>query len=267
MSSQLSRRELLRLGGIGIVSSALLAACSKSESTSDNAIASIGTTPQTTALPKAEVSDVVLLRTAASLEFSAIDTYTTLLDGGNFSGDFASAEAVARRFRDDHVANAEAINLLILDHGGERYECANTRFNSLVVNPTIELIASPENPDVALDTVTLAHAIETVSAQMYQGFVGQFSEPKLRGETIHIGQTSARRVVILAQLLNPGLGGVERSADPATGISKAAAVPSAFGGLAIIRVPFGPPNEDGAKTSITMETPSLNALIYEFVSC
>lgn len=266
-SSQLSRRELLRLSGIGIISGALLAACSKNELTSDNAIASIGTTPPTTALPTAVVSDVVLLRTAASLEYSAIDMYTALLDAGYFSGDFAPAAAIARRFRDDHVANAAATNSLILKQGGEIYECANTRFNSLVIKPAIELIATSENPDVALDSVTLAHAIETVSAQMHQGFVGLLTDSKLRGESIHIGQANARRAVVLAQLLNPGLSGVEAFSDPATGISKVAAVPSAFGGLAILRVPFGPPNEEGAKTSITMETPSLNALTYEFVSC
>lgn len=267
MSSQLSRRDLLRVGGIGIISGALLAACSKNELTSDNAIASIGTTPPTTGLPIAEISDVVLLRTAASLEYSAIDMYTILLDAGYFSGDFAPASALAQRFRDDHVANAANINSLIPKHGGEVYECANTRFNSLVIKPAIDLIATSENPDVALDSVTLAHAIETVSSQMHQGFVGQFSDSKLRGESIHIGQGNARRVVLLAQLLNPGLSGVEPSSDPATGISKVVAVPTAFGGLAILRVQFGPPNSEGAKTSITMETPSLNALTYEFVSC
>lgn len=267
VSSQLSRRDLLRLGGIGIISGALLAACGKNEPTSDNAIASIGTTPPTTALPKVAVSDVVLLRTAASFEYTAIDMYTTLLDAGYFSGDFAPASALARRFRDDHVANAAAINSLILKYGGKVHECANIRFNSLVIKPAIDLMATPENPDVALDAVTLAHAIETVSTQMYQGFVGLFSDSKLRGESIHIGQGNARHVVILAQLLNPGLSGVESSSDPATGISKVAAVPSAFGGLAILRVPVGPPNGEGAKTSITMETPSLNALTYEFVTC
>ncbi len=267
MSSQFSRRELFRLGGIGAISTALLAACSKNENTADNAIASIGTIPPTTALPAVAISDVVLLRTAASLEYSAIEMYTTLLDAGYFSGDYASATAIAMRFRDEHVAHAASTNSLVLKLGGQAYECANSRFNSLAIKPAIDLIATPKNPDAALDSVTLAHAIESVCAQMQQGFVGMYSDPLLRGEAIHIGQKNARHAVVLAQLLNPGLSGVEPSTDPVAGISNVVAVPSAFGGLAILRAQFGMPNAEGAKTSITMETPSLNALAYEFVSC
>lgn len=265
--SELSRRDLFRLGRIGLISATLLAACSKSDLTTDNAIASIGTTPPSSSLPKVDVTDVILLRTAVSVEYSAIDMYTAAIDAGYFSGDFASAAEIARRFRDDHLAHAEKLNSLVVTLGGTAFECANSRINSLIIEPALDLITAPENPDVALDAVTLAHAIETVSAQMYQGFVGLFSDPKLRGEAIHIGQNSVRHAVILAQLINPGLSGVEPSADPTTGIAKVVAVPSAFGNLAILRVPFGPPNADGVKTTITMETPSLNALTYEFVSC
>lgn len=265
--SELSRRDLLRLGGIGLISATLLAACSKNDLTSDNGIASIGTTPPSSSLPKVDVTDVILLRTAASVEYSAIDMYTAAIDAGYFSGDFASTAEIARRFRDDHLAHAEKINSLVVTLGGTAFECANSRINSLIIEPALDLIKAPENPDVALDAVTLAHAIETVSAQMYQGFVGQFSDPKLRGEAIHVGQNNVRHAVILAQIINPGLSGVEPFADPVTGIAKVVAVPSAFGNLAILRVPFGPPNADGVKTSITMETPSLNALTYEFVSC
>ncbi|MEO5975310.1 MAG: ferritin-like domain-containing protein [Ilumatobacteraceae bacterium] len=267
MSSQLSRRDLFRLGGIGIISTTLLAACSKNNGTSDNAIASIGTIPPNTSLPTAEVTDVVLLRTAASLEYAAIDLYSTLLDAGYLSGDFAAVAAIARRFRDDHAAHAASSNSLVLKLGGQAFECANSRFTSLAITPAIALISTPENPDVALDAVTLAHAIETVCAQMQQGFVGLYSDPVLRGAAINVGQNNARHAVILAQMLNPGLSGVEPSTEPATGVSKVFAVPSAFGGLAIVRVPLGPPNAEGVKTSITMETPSLNALTYEFVSC
>ena len=265
--TELSRRDLFRLGGVGLISATLLAACSKNDLTADNAIASIGTIPPDSSLPKVDVTDVVLLRTAVSVEYNAIDMYTAAIDGGYFSGDFASTAAIAKRFRDDHMAHAEKLNSLVVTLGGTAFECANSRINSLIIKPALDLIMAPDNPDVALDTVTLAHAFESVSAQMYQGFVGMFSDPKLRGEAIHIGQNNVRHAVILAQLINPGLSGVEPSADPATGVAKVVAVPSAFGNLAILRVPFGPPNADGVKTSITLETPSLNALTYDFVSC
>lgn len=265
--SQLSRRDLFRLGGIGLISTTWLTACSKNDLTADTAIASIGTIPPSSSFPEVEVTDVVLLRTAASVEYNAIDMYTTAIDAGYFSDDFAATAEIAKRFRDDHLAHAVAINSLVVTLGGSAYECANTRINSLAIKPAFDLITTTDNPDVALDSVTLAYAIETLSAQMYQGFVGSLAEPKLRGEAIHIGQNDVRHAVILAQVLNPGLSGVEPSAEPTTGISKVVAVPSAFGGLAILRVSFGPPNAEGVKTSITMETPSLNSLAYEFVSC
>lgn len=266
--SHLSRRDLFRLGGIGLISTTLLAACSTQKGLiSSDAIASIGTVPPTSALPAVEVTDVVLLRTAASVEYNAIDMYTTAIDAGYFSGDFASTADIAKRFRDDHIAHAASINSRVVALGGAAYECANSRINSLAIKPAFDLITATDNPDVALDSVTLAHAIETVSAQMYQGFVGLFSDPVLRGETIHLGQNNVRHAVILAQILNPGLSGVEPSTEPSTGVSKIVAVPSAFGGLAILRVPFGPPNADGVKSTIIMETPSLNAMTYEFVSC
>ena len=73
--------------------------------------------------------------------------------------------------------------------------------------------------------------------------------------------------MVLAQILNPGLGAVGPKVDAATGAASIAAVPSAFGGLASIKVSFGPANSEGVKAPLTMETPSLNGLVYEFVTC
>lgn len=266
--SQLSRRELLRLGGIGLVATSFLAACGAQKGlVSDKAIASIGTVPPVPALAEVDITDIVLLRTAASLEYNAIDTYTAALDSGLFTGDFAMAAQIAKRFRDDHREHAKAINSLVVTLGGKAHECANARINSLYLKPAFDLITTEGNPDTALDTVTLAHAVENLAAQMYQGFVGLLSDPKLRGDAIRIGQSDARHAVILAQTINPGLSGVGPSAEPTTGTPNVLAVPTAFGSLANLRVSFGPPNADGVKTTISMETPSLNAMVYEFVAC
>lgn len=81
--NQLSRRELLRLSSFSLASGLVLAACGKQSGViDDGAIARLGDTPSTTALPEAEITDEVLLRTAASLEYNAIDTYTAALDLG-----------------------------------------------------------------------------------------------------------------------------------------------------------------------------------------
>lgn len=266
--SKLSRRELLRLGGLGLISTSLLAACGTEKgAVSDKAIASIGVVPPTSALAEAKATDAVLLRTAASLEYNAIDYYTAALGDGLFSGDFAIAADIAKRFRDDHQANATALNSLVVTLDGHAYECANARIDSLYIKPAFDLITTAGNPDVARDSVALAHVIENLTAQMYQELVGLLSVPKLRGDAIRVGQGGARRAVILAQILNPGLSGVAPPAEAVTESSNVVAIPSVFGSLGLLRAQFGPPNADGVKTTVAMETPSLNAFIYEFVVC
>ena len=45
-------------------------------------------------------NDIVLLRTAASLEYNAIDTYDAAIGLGVFNGAFMPAGAIAKRLRD-----------------------------------------------------------------------------------------------------------------------------------------------------------------------
>jgi len=44
-------------------------------------------------------------------------------------------------------------------------------------------------------------------------------------------------------------------------------VPGAFGPLTPIPVTLGPVNPDGSRTSLNLETPSLNSLAYDYVTC
>ena len=45
------------------------------------------------------------------------------------------------------------------------------------------------------------------------------------------------------------------------------AVPSTFGLLSPIQIQLGAPNESGIRTTVSLETPSLNSLAYEFMTC
>ena len=54
----------------------------------------------------------------------------------------AEAELAAKRFRDDHMGHADAINALVVSHGGKAHECANTRVNNLYVYPALKLITA-----------------------------------------------------------------------------------------------------------------------------
>jgi len=114
-----SRRQVLRFGGVG-VAGVVLAACGKQANVPESEnVVSVGVTPSKVTLPNVEVNDIVLLRTAASLEYNAIDTYDAAIGLGVFNGAFMPAGEIAKRLRDDHKGHADAINGLI--QGYERW--------------------------------------------------------------------------------------------------------------------------------------------------
>jgi len=68
-------------------------------------------------------------------------------------------------------------------------------------------------------------------------------------------------------VLNGGYASVGPTTNEATGKPNVASVPSAYGSLSSVLLQVGAPNADGVKTALTLETPSLNGLIYDFVDC
>ena len=262
-----SRRQLLRFGGVG-AAGVVLAACGKQAGVEESKnITAVGLMPEATKLPNAEVTDLVLLRTAASLEYNAIETYEAAIALGVFKGSFAEAGSIARRLLDDHRGHADAINSLVTTLGGKPFTCGNPRLSEVYISPALALITDKANENPALDVVVLAHALENLAAQTYQSVVTALSDKSLREAAMTIGQEESRHAAILAQALNPGLAGVLPSVDEATGRPKVATVPGAFGPLTPIPVTLGRVNDDGSRTSLNLETPSLNAFIYDFVAC
>jgi len=233
--NQLSRRELLRLSGLSLASGLVLAACGKQTGVvDDGAIARLGESPSTTALAEAKVTDEV---------------------------------DVAKRFREDHQEHADAVNSLIRAVGGKEHRCANVRINDLYLSPALALITDDKNENVGVDVIALAHALENLAAQTYQGVVELISDPKLRADAIRIGQQESRHAALLAQVLNPGIASMGPTNNPTTGKPNIAAIPAAFGSQANIQLTIGAPKADGSRTTLLLETPSLNSLVYDSVSC
>ena len=266
--NNISRRDALRVGGLSVFGAAFLAACGKQSGVVESSnILSEGVVPPTTALPAGIVTDVVLLRTAASLEYNAIDTYNAVLEGGLLTGDYAKLTDAVKRFRDDHQAHADAVNQLVVALGGKAHTCANARIDSLYIQPALALVTAKDNPDMSKDVIALAHALENLATQTYQGVVASLASPSLRGDAIRVAQDEARHAVVLAQVLNGGYASVGPTTNEATGKPNVASVPSAYGSLSSVLLQVGAPNADGVKTALTLETPSLNGLIYDFVDC
>ncbi|NDD86824.1 MAG: hypothetical protein EBZ45_03760 [Actinobacteria bacterium] len=264
----LSRRELLRMGGLTVVGATFLAACGKQANVPESAnIASVGEVPPTTGLPAVEVTDEVLMRTAASLEYNAIETYELVLSSGLLKGDYAKLSDAVKRFRDDHTRHADAVNGLAVQLGGKAVTCGNARIRSLYIDPAVKLITETGNPDAGIDVIALAHGLENLATQTYQGVVGLLSTSQLRAAAMRIGADEARHAVVLAQVLNPGFGAVGPTVNETTGKANVASVPMAFGAQSSVQVTIGAPNAEGVKTTVAMETPSLNSLVYDYVSC
>lgn len=263
----MNRRDLIRLGSVSLTGAVVASACGKQANVeSSSNIAAAGTVVPNDKLADEPVDDVVLLRTAASLENSVAALYDAMLGtDGLLSGDLAAAAGLLRRFRDDHLEHAEAVNGLVRAAGGTPWTKPNPRIDSRYFVPALAEVTAGGNPDAALDAVTLALAAETLAGQTYQAAVGSLESPTLRAAALGVGQDEARHAVILAQVLNPGYAGVVPTTDE-NGRPTVASVPSTFGALSSVQVRLGDPGDSGAKRNFILETPSLNALIYASMS-
>ena len=257
----LNRRQLLGLGGSSLLGAALLAACSHDTPPATR----VGDAGTTTTIAEPEVNDVVLLRTAASLEYTVIEAYAQLAPF--LTGDFASAKDAVDRFVADHEAHANAINELVVSIGGTAYTKSNDRINRLYIQPAVEIITGRDtiepSPTPAEDALAVAIALENLAAATYQSVTSVLENLDVRKAAISIGQTEARHATILTRTLAPELAAIVPSKDPTTGADNLSALPSAFGSLSSISLTIGAPNESGTKTSLSLDTPSLNSLITE----
>ncbi len=135
-----SRRDALRLGGIAVSLGGMIAACGEDRG-GDTAPGRVGNAPEVTTPPDYEVNDIVLLRTASSLELTAIEVYETALDLDGAVPD--ELVPLVERLIEDHRDTAATMESLTVDAGGEAWTCPNPWFMDRLVAPTIDSILSP----------------------------------------------------------------------------------------------------------------------------
>lgn len=264
--SSLSRRQLLRNGGIVLSMGAVIAACGSNRS-GVTAPGRVGfeDAPEE---PNRDltVDDVVLLRTAQSLEHVAVEAHTMLLEMGLFG----EAAAVAERFVADHVAHSEAIGELITAAGGEPYACANPFVMGRAVEPVVAAIESSDDPE--RDAFAAAHALETWLGASHQALVSQLSDPALRSAVAGVCGDEHRHAATLALAVNddpigPELGGDGEAVD-AEGFPVPYAIPATFGQLGGVELVVGDiDDETVSRTSVTLQTPAQNTFVYNDLSC
>lgn len=276
----LSRRGLLRVGGLSLSFGAVLAACGSDSGQPGR----VGNVPAPTALPEPDLddrgvpSDAVLLRTATSLEYSAIDLYERLIELGVFEGQTA---ALVERLVDEHTAHAEGTAALTTEAGGDPYECANSWVTERVTEPLLRRITGDDgegiepSDDPARDALTLVHAFESMLSASYQQLVVQLRTPQLRQEAIGYGAIDARHAAAVAiardgapnAYVNPELTGGTIDLSATDGVMPLFAVPGRFGSLAPVEFTLGPSNDAGTRFTTNIQTPAANTWVYADQSC
>ena len=272
-AAPVGRRRFLQIGGLGVVTASLVAACGGADSQSG---ARVGVAPDRTGLPDPVVDDSVLLRTAASLERSVIAVYDKVI--GNTDLLAAGLQDAAKRFRDDHSAHAELFDQLTTAAGGEVWSCGNPRLDELLITPVFNAIqgapaagtvaAIPTSDDMARDVLNFAHALEELASQTYASLVPQLSEPELRSQAMAVGSQEAKHSSLLALAITGRPDGYlvqPLPADPPK-IPTVYAIPSTFGQLAGTQLVVGAEDEVGQRKTYNLETPSLNTFLYAYLT-
>jgi hypothetical protein len=273
----LGRRRFLHLGGTSVATAAVLAACGGTDSPG---IAKIGSAPTTTQLPDAVVNDVVLLRTASSLEHTAISIYELVIDNADLLDPIY--RDLAARFRDDHAEHAALVEQLTVEAGGEAWTCGNPRLDELVVPAILKAITGDETSGLApsddprRDVLNVAQAFESLAGSTYQALMPVLSLPVLRKDAISIASQEVRHAAILSIALTGRPAGYmnpdeiaaatgQQPVVPESDVPPVYAIPGQFGNLGATELIIGAPNEIGNRVSLNVETPSLNSLVYEYL--
>ena len=205
-----NRRDLFKFGGATILGVAVLAACGSDSADAPAATNAAGTTagttaattpasttpamtttagtdaPSTTAANSGEM-DLVLARTAASLEKLAVDTYGAA--GGLITT--PAVLAAATMFAGHHQMHLDALNAVITGAGGTAITQMNQAVYDALVKPAID------SAKTETDAVNLALALEEAAAQTYVFAGGALSTPGLRSTIMTIGGVEARHAAVL----------------------------------------------------------------------
>lgn len=251
-NTPITRRNLLRSSGAVVATGVVLAACGGG---THNSVTRIGESPASEPLPNAEVTDVVLLRTAQSVEKMLADMMNDSRITSLVSGETAALVAAFAAAHQRHVAEIAA---LVTSRGGESVNERNEKLMTAYGENVLSLISEGANPD---DVLAAALGLETLMAATYQYAVSLTVEPALRADMMRLGAQSSRRAAVVAQLINPGTSAFAPGVDE-NGNATVATLPSAFGPLSTVQIFVGPKNEAGTGTPVLMDTPSLNSLLY-----
>lgn len=261
-ASRYGRRDALKLGGLTVSVAALVAACGNDRS-GDDAPGRVGYAPPITDPPDYPIDDAVLLRTASSLELTMVDVYETILDAGVLEGDQI---ALVERLIVDHQRVADEMGELTESVGGTAWECTNPWYMNRLVEPLLAAVQGSDDP--MRDILNSANALESIAAATHQSLTLELTDEAASAATIAAATLESRHAAAIVAAsrgaegyINPviGGGGVQNDAE---GIPFKFAITDRFGSTGQIELVVGAPDENGVRQTFILQTPSLNALIY-----
>lgn len=261
-ASRYGRRDALKLGGLTLSVAALVAACGE-DRTGDDAPGRVGYAPPITDPPDYEVDDAVLLRTASSLELTAVAVYEAILDTGALDAD---TTALVERLVESHQAVADEMGALTESVGGEAWECTNPWYMDRVIEPILEAIADSDDP--VRDLFNTAVALENLAASTHQELSVELTEPDAKRATLEAAVLESRHSAALVVLvrgadgyISPAIEGEGVPTDD-TGVPLHFAITDRFGSVAQAELIVGAPDENGVRENFLLQTPAENSFVY-----
>jgi hypothetical protein len=261
-AARYGRRDALKIGGLTVSVAALVAACGDGR-TGDESPGRVGYAPPVTDPPSYPIDDAVLLRTASSLELTAVSIYETILSVGVLEGDQI---LLVERLIEDHRAIADEMGELTESVGGVAWECTNPWYMDRLVGPLLEAVQGSDDP--MRDILNSAVALENIAAATHQTLTIDLTDAAASAATIAAATLESRHAAaIVAASRGPegyvsptiGGGGVQNDDQ---GIPFQFAITDRFGSTGQIELVVGVADENGVRETFVLQTPSLNALIY-----
>lgn len=276
-----SRRDVLKAGGVTVTLGALIAACGNDRGGSEEA-GRVGNAPPTTEIPNYGVDEAVLLRTAASLEYTAIDVYARAKVGGYLPDEAVDAAAA---FIVNHQAIADQMNELAVEVGGDPWTCPNPWMTDRLVDPVMTAITSERVIDLGAgaefrseltdeekeaDVMNFAEALENLLVASHQSLVSATAFAPSRLAHADAASLEARQAAELAIILGGEAAYVSPELlrqEPTEDTPRQFAIPSRFGQTSQIEIKAGPPDQNGVIQGFTLNTPAENSFVYNELNC
>ena len=260
--TRLNRRQAFKIGGLTVSFAAIVAACGDDRG-GDTAGGRVGYAPPVTQPPDYTVDDVVLLRTASSLEYTAIYVYEQALALDVLDAD---TTALVEELVGNHQEIADTMGELTEAAGGEAWECTNPWMMDRLIEPLLALIADSDDP--ARDLFNTAVGLEDLAASTHQGLSVSLSEADAKSATLTAAVLESRHSAALVVRVR----GAEGYISPAVvgegiptdddGIPQRYAITDRFGSVAQAELTVGPPDENGVRESFLLQTPAENSFVY-----